>query len=109
MIRNDFDISDEEFTKVTKPFDTLIHDFVRDNFIYTFAAFYLANGYRMDAIWEGNLSSILYGAMDSLVISDFIEELDYDVLKLILKRQYGIVIKNEEPLEIVDTKKEDQH
>ena len=63
----------------------------------------------MDAIWEGDLDALLYGATDGLIMSWFIKELDHNKLKSILKNEYGIIITNETPLEIVDTKKEDQH
>ena len=109
MIRTDFDVSDEEHSKVILAHDKVLHKFVKDNFLHEFCAFYLATGYRMDAIWEGDLDALLYGATDGLIMSWFIKELDHNKLKSILKNEYGIIITNETPLEIVDTKKEDQH
>lgn len=108
MIRTDFDVSDEDHSKVVKAHDKVLHKFVVDKFLHEFCAFYLATGYRMDAIWSGDLDSLLYGASDGLVISDLISELNHDKLKEILKKEYGFIITNETPLEIQDIKKQDQ-
>lgn len=108
MIRTDYDVEDDSHSKIIKAHDEVLNNYVRDNFLHEFCAFYLASGYRMDAIWEGDLEAILHGATDGLVLSMLIDELDHDKLKQILKDEYGIIITNETPLEIADTKKEDQ-
>ena len=66
MIRNEFDITDAEFNKIVKPFDDLIYDYIYNNILYDFVAFYIARGYQMDAIWECNLSAQVSSAIETL-------------------------------------------
>lgn len=55
MIRTDYDISDKDFEKINQPFMEDITKYVRDNFIFDYLAYYIATGYRKDALWAGNL------------------------------------------------------
>ena len=45
MIRTDYDISDEDFEEVNQPFIEDIHQYVRENFIFEYLAYYIATGY----------------------------------------------------------------
>ena len=50
MIRSDFDISEEDYDKISIPFGNALDEYLRDNFIYDWMAFYVAKGYQMDAL-----------------------------------------------------------
>ena len=50
MIRMDYDISDEDFEEVNQPFIEDIHQYVRNNFIFEYLAYYIATGYQNDAL-----------------------------------------------------------
>lgn len=102
MVRTSIDdISDEEFDKIVAPFDKAITKYI-DNIINDYIAYYLATGYRMNAIWNSSLEAHCNSSIDNLSsITDF----DYDRIKNILERKYGLKIVNDKQLEIEEIKK----
>lgn len=110
MIRTDYnDITNNIFLKSIVQLDDLVDKYIKDNFIHAFAAFYIANGYRLSAIWKENLTQILYEKMDSIILSDFVNDIDYNKLKEILETEYKIILTNIFPLEIIEAEKESAH
>lgn len=71
MIRSDFDISDEDFYKVSKPFVDEIKKYIGENIIYEYMAFYIATGYKKDALFKGTLGGVFNAALDDLCELDF--------------------------------------
>lgn len=102
MVRTSIDdISDEEFDKIVAPFDEAITKYI-DNIINDYIAYYLATGYKMSSIWNSSLEAHCNSSIDNLSsITDF----DYDRIKNILERKYGLKIVNDEQLEIEEIKK----
>lgn len=100
MIRNDFDITDEEFNKIVKPFDDLIDEYIYGNFLYDFVAFYIAKGYQLNAMWESSLSAHVNSAIETLSCIDVDKKFDYKKLKKILEKEYSLIITNDTPLTI---------
>lgn len=108
MIRNDFDISDEDFEKISKPFIEDIHQYVRENFIFEYLAYYIATGYRKDALWAGKLSGLFNGAIDELCGLQFGTNEDIEGLRTILKDKYNLHLTSDIDLEIEEIQKQDQ-
>ena len=100
MIRSDFDISDDDFDKVSKPFVKDIARYIRDNFIHEYMAYYLATGYRMDALWKGTLSGVFSGAIDDLCNVEFGSDEDLKKLKCTLRDKYNLLLTSDIDLEI---------
>lgn len=102
MIRTSIDsVSDEKFDRIVAPFDEAITNYI-DNIINDYIAYYLATGYKLSAIWNSSLEAHCNSSIDNLSsISNF----DYDRIKNILERKYGLKIVNDEQLEIEEIKK----
>lgn len=92
------DISEEEFEKVLKPF---IDDY--DNFVYSYIlpeviAYYLANSYYRNSMYEGSFLQHYNSARD--LINPFGE--NYEITKAevfkLLKIKYALEVINENPL-----------
>lgn len=109
MIRSDFDISDEEFDKVSKPFVDEIKKYIRDNIIYEYMAFYIATGYNKDALFKGTLSGVFNAALDDLCELDFGSSADIKKLKSILQEKYDLLLTSDTNLEIEKIQKQDQN
>lgn len=100
MIRKttDGDISEEEFNTILKPF---LDDY--DNFVYSYIlpeviAYYIANLYRRDAMYEGTFKQFYNSARDLInLFGEDYEKTKAEVLKL-LKIRYALEVINEEPL-----------
>lgn len=105
MIRSDFDISDEDYDKVSKPFEDALDEYLRNNFIYDYIAFYIARGYQLDALFEGTLSGVFNAAIDSTCSIEFGSEEDVKKLKDILRDRYNLLLTSDTELEIEEIRK----
>lgn len=102
MVRTSIDdISDEEFDKIVFPFDEAITKYI-DNIINDYIAYYLATGYKMSAIWNSSLKAHCNSSVDNI---SSIDNFDYNTIKEILERKYGLKIVNDDQLEIEEIKK----
>lgn len=108
MIRTDYDISDKDFEKINQPFMEDITKYVRDNFIFDYLAYYIATGYRKDALWAGKLSGLFNGAIDELCGLQFGTTEDIERLRTILKDKYNLLLTSDVDLEIEEIEKQDQ-
>ena len=61
-------------------------------------AFYIASGYRLNAIWETNFNSLIGTVMDMLTDSFTINNNLKSNIKKILKIKYNLKVINETPL-----------
>lgn len=109
MIRTDYDISDEDFEEVNQPFIEDIHQYVRNNFIFEYLAYYIATGYRNDALQAGKLSGLFNGAIDELCGLQFGLNGDIERLREILKDKYNLLLTSDVDLEIEEIQKQDQY
>ena len=100
MIRKNIggDISEEEFEKVLKPF---IDDY--DNSVYSYIlpeviAYYLANSYYRNSMYEGSFLQHYNSARDLInLLGENYEITKAEVFKL-LKIKYALEVINENPL-----------
>ena len=84
--RTDFEITDDDFEKVTNQFDTECDEWFqnRRDIIAEFVAFYIASGIKHNAIWRGSFSGLINGAVETLA-GYFVEEsVNKEVLNKIL-------------------------
>ncbi len=105
MFRTDFDISDDEFEKVSKPFTDAVDDYLQKNFILDYIAFYIATGFRKSALFKGTLSGVFNAAIDELGDLQFGSANDIERLREILKNQYNLLLTSDTDLEIEDIRK----
>lgn len=105
MIRNDFDISDEDFDKMNKPFEKAIDNYIKNNFIDEYMAYYIAYGYNMSALFEGSLSGVFNAAIDDLCSVHYGSKEDIEKLKQLLKEKYNLILTSDTRLEIEEIKR----
>ena len=101
----DYEISDEDFEKVNQPFIEDIHQYLRENFIFEYLAYYIDTGYRKDALWAGKFSGLFNGAIDELCGLQFGLNADIQRLRAIPKNKYNLLLTSDEDLEIEEISK----
>ena len=94
------DISDEEYNKILKPFNDCYSDFVISYIMPEVIAYYIANSFYRNAMYEGTFLQHYNSAKDLInLFGEDYEQVKAEVYKL-LKIKYALLITNEEPLEI---------
>lgn len=105
MIRKDFDMDDDEFEKVSKPFTDAVDDYLQKNFILDYIAFYIATGFRKSALFKGTLSGVFNAAIDELGDLQFGSANDIERLREVLKGKYNLLLTSDTDLEIEEIRK----
>ena len=101
MIRpsTDEDITDEEFEKVLKPFIDNYDDFVENYIMPEVIAYYMANAYYRNAMYETTFIQEYNSAKDLInLFGENYEHVKAEVYKL-LRIKYALDIISEDPLE----------
>lgn len=94
------DISDEEFEKVLKPFLDDYDDYIYSYIMPEIIAYYIANSYYRNSMYEGTFIQHYNSARDLLnLFGENYEQVKAEVFKL-LRLKYSLIIVNEKPLEI---------
>lgn len=102
MFRNDFNkLSDDEFENLVKPYNNLLSQYINNNILYEFVAFYIAKGYELNALFEDDLTSHVYSAIEHLSAVEFKKSYDYDKLKKVLQNKYFLEVINDSPLQVI--------
>ena len=95
----DEDISDEECEKVINPFYDNYHTFVEEYIMPEVIAYYLANSFYRNAMWEATFLQHFNSASDMFnLISENYEKTKAKVIKL-LKLKYALEIISEDPFD----------
>ena len=95
----DKDISDEECEKVINPFYDNYHTFVEEYVMPEVIAYYLANSFYRNAMWEATFLQHFNSASDMFnLISKNYEKTKEEVIKL-LRLKYALEIISEDPLD----------
>lgn len=99
-LRTDYDILDDEFEDVSKPFDDELDSWFEKHreIIDEFVAFYIARGIENNAIWEGAFSGLVNGAVETLASYFVDNKLDRKHLDDILLNKYGYRLIQEKPM-----------
>ena len=101
-LRDDFDISDEDFEKQTNQFDKELDLWFENHrdIIDEFTAFYISKGVEYNTLWEGSFEGLVNSAVDILSGYFVGRKLDREKFNKILLDKYGLIIYNEKPMEI---------
>lgn len=92
------DISDEEFEKVLKPFIDNYDDFVINYIMPEVIAYYIANGFYRNAMYETTFIQEYNSAKDLInLFGEDYEQVKSEVIKL-LRIKYALEVICEEPL-----------
>lgn len=99
MIRKSVDdISDEEFTNILLPFNNNYEEYISSYIIPEVVAFYIANSYYRNCMWETSFIREYNTAKD--MINSFGE--DYETVKKeifkLLRVKYALEIVSEDPI-----------
>lgn len=94
------DISDEEFNKIIKSFIDNYDEYIESYIMPEVIAYYIANGYYRNYLSNCSFIQHYNSAKDMLnLINEDYEKVKSEVFKL-LRIKYGLIILNENPLEI---------
>ena len=94
----DEDISEEECEKGINPFYDNYHTFIEEYIMPEVIAYYLANSFYRNAMWEATFLQHFNSASDMFnLISENYEKTKDEVIKL-LRLKYALEIISEDPL-----------
>lgn len=101
MIRkcND-DISDEEVEKILVPFSDNNNDFMNEYVIPEVVAFYIANAFYRNALWECSFIQIYNSACNMFNVSIKNKNKSISEIKKLLKIKYALKVINDDPMEL---------
>lgn len=95
----DEDISDEECEKVISPFFKNYHSFAEEYVMPEVIAYYLANAFYRNAMWEATFLQHFNSASDMFNLINYnYKKTKAEVIKL-LKLKYALEIISEDPLD----------
>ena len=100
MFRNENgkDITAEEFSSLIEPFDDICHNYLHNDILPEYIAFYLATGVQMKALFSTAYKIHINSAADVFNI-----KYDYESLKskvtAVLAKKYHLRVTSEEPLD----------
>ena len=96
----DEDISDEECEKIIDPFYDNYHTFVEEYVMPEVIAYYLANSFYRNAMWEATFLQHFNSASDMFnLLNENYEKTKTEVIKL-LRIKYSLEIISEDPLDL---------
>ena len=96
----DEDISDEEYEKIIDPFYDNYHTFVEEYVMPEVIAYYLANSFYRNTMWEATFLQHFNSASDMFNLYDEnYEKTKAEVIKL-LKIKYSLEVISEDPLDL---------
>lgn len=100
MFRNDDmkKISDKDFKKIVTPHVELFDSYMQEFVVPEVCAFYIATGYRLNAIWENNFDTLISTVLSMLTDQDFDMEVIKNNIKKIFIIKYNLKIIEENPL-----------
>ncbi len=100
----DEDISDEECEKIIDPFYDNYHTFVEEYVMPEVIAYYLANSFYRNAMWEATFFQHFNSASDMFnLVSKNYKKTKAEVIKL-LRLKYALEVISEDPLILKTTK-----
>lgn len=95
----DEDISDEECEKIIDPFYGNYHTFVEEYIMPEVIAYYLANSFYRNAMWEATFLQHFNSASDMFnLVSKNYKKTKTEVIKL-LRLKYALEVISEDPLD----------
>ena len=104
MIRKSKDLNkltDDEFESIIKPFDEKIYNYITNEIINEFVAYYISTAFDMDALWDGDFRLTAVAAVETLAQLD-IDSCDLEKIKSILEDNYKLKVIQDKPTMIED-------
>lgn len=106
MIRQNKDLSkmsDDEFENIVIPFENKISDYVYENIVDNYVAYYIATAYNMNALWDGKIELTIESAIDKL--GNYLSD-NYNIKKIksILEKEYKLKVVSDDPTDIKEIK-----
>lgn len=93
------DITDDEFNKIIKPFDKEVNKYIAKNIVNQFVAYYIATGYKFNALWDSNFKLTVDQATNEF--AQFIDDgYDLNKIKSMLEKEYGLRVISDKPFRI---------
>lgn len=105
MIRKSKDLNkltEEEFNNIVEPFDNKISDYIKNEIINEYVAYYITTAFEMDALWDESFRLSCNAAIETLAQFDG-ESCDLDKIKSILRNKYSINVIQDKPIIIEKT------
>lgn len=100
MIRTDLsELSDEEFDELVLPIDEKVIDYVKNNFLNEYIAYYLGENFNGNALFKEPVETVINGAI-SLVSQFKYEDCALDKIKRLLKDKYNLELKDDKDINI---------
>ncbi len=106
MIRRSKDLkklTDEEFDSIVGPFYDKITNYITDEIVNKFVAYYISTAFEMDAIWDEDFKLSCYAAVETLAQLDD-DSCDIDKIKNILESKYKLKVIQGKPTIIEEIK-----
>lgn len=101
MIRKSVDdISDEEVEKILIPFANNTNEFMNEYVIPEVVAFYIANAFYRNAMWESSMIRIYNSASDMINVTSKDKNKSVNEIKKSLRIKYALNVVNDDPLEL---------
>lgn len=95
------DINDDEYNLIISPHGVKVHQFVEEYIMPEVIAFYLATGYYGSCMYEESLQIHINSIIAEVFTSEEEERARLiDNIKKILRIKYGLIVINEDPLNL---------
>ena len=91
--------TDSDFDNIINPFTKNLDNYIEENILLDFIAFYISSGYEKNALWESSLNRHINTALEYLSNCNSLN-VDIDRLKHILEVNYGLKVISLDPLEL---------
>lgn len=99
MIRSSKDLNkltDDEFDSIVSPFDDKIANYITNEIVNEFVAYYISTAFEIDAIWDESFKLSCYAAVETLAqLGD--DSCDLDKIKSILENKYKLKVLQDKP------------
>ena len=99
-LRDDFDISDNDFEKITADYNNDLDSWFLEHkeIVEEFTAFYIAKAIERDCLWNGSFSGVVNSALETL--SSYFLEKNFNRSRFdeILATKYGLKVVKEKPM-----------
>lgn len=98
------DVTDEEFENIIIPFENEIDKYI-NSIIYDYAAYYLAKGYELSALWECPLKNQINSALCRFNDIPIQDGFNYKKLYKILEKKYFLKIIDDKTSQMIEINK----
>lgn len=98
------EISDDELTKLFKPFDKEIDKYLFKNFLNEYVAYYIYCAYKNSVLWSGDKLDLTINSAIEHLSEIMVSDCKIRKIKRILAKKYNLRIESTSPLRIENIK-----